>query len=52
MSPELEAAARKVLAAIDNEGPMPSIHRKEVAHLQEHWPTLWNAIQELRHALG
>lgn len=37
-------------AAIANPGPRPDYHQAQMIRLQQEWPTLWTAIEEVRAA--
>ncbi len=51
--PDLETllltdAIEKVIAAIDNPGPYPTFHKEMCDAVAHRWPTLWNALIELK----
>lgn len=44
---KLRAHAESIRKAIQDEGPHPRYHRKQLERLKQEWPTLHNAIMEL-----
>ncbi len=46
----LRAAIGTVIAAIDKKGPHPGYHDALTAQHRAEWPTLWQAIDNLREA--
>ena len=48
---KLEEAARRIDRAITDQGVSPQYHRQQMARLQNDWPTLWKAIDDLRREL-
>jgi hypothetical protein len=47
MSEELDNAIKKLIKAIDVEGPVPQYHRHVVRKHRSEWATLWSAIDEI-----
>lgn len=44
---ELDKAIRKLLDAIQVEGPVPQYHRHVMRKHRSEWPTLWKAIDDI-----
>jgi hypothetical protein len=42
-----DTAIRQIVAAINNPGPIPSMHRRVMARHRKEFPTLWSAIDAL-----
>lgn len=51
MAKNIDRAARAVISAITNQGPVPSYHLGIMRRHQREWPTLWNALGDLRDAV-
>jgi hypothetical protein len=47
MSEELDKAIKKLIRAIDVEGPVPQYHRHVMRKHRSEWATLWSAIDEI-----
>ncbi len=45
---ELDKAIEAVVDAVEVEGPEPRLHRKILRRHRKEWPTLHNALNELR----
>jgi hypothetical protein len=48
MNPALKTALARLDKAIDDPGPRPYWHHRQVQELKKNWPVLWNAIEEVR----
>lgn len=44
---ELRSHVERLRKAIQDEGPHPQHHRKQLERLRQEWPTLYNAITGL-----
>ncbi len=51
MDDRVRAAIRRVIKAIEDEGCMPSYHRKVMRKHRSEWPTLWRALDDLRRSM-